>query len=60
VPDTEVKKACEHVRAALENCRLEFPSRRITVNLAPAGLPKKSGRFDLADRARHPRCQRPG
>jgi magnesium chelatase family protein len=35
------------VRAALQNCRFEFPSRRITVNLAPAELPKESGRFDL-------------
>jgi len=47
LPDTEVKEARERVRAALLNCRFEFPSRRITVNLAPAELPKESGRFDL-------------
>jgi magnesium chelatase family protein len=47
LPDTEVKEARERVRAALQNCRFEFPSRRITVNLAPAELPKESGRFDL-------------
>jgi magnesium chelatase family protein len=47
LPDTEVKEARERVRAALANCRFEFPSRRITVNLAPAELPKESGRFDL-------------
>jgi len=47
LPDTEVKEARERVRAALHNCRFEFPSRRITVNLAPAELPKESGRFDL-------------
>ena len=47
LPDTEVKEARERVRAALANCRFEFPSRRITVNLAPADLPKESGRFDL-------------
>jgi len=47
LPDTEVKEARERVRAALVNCRYEFPSRRITVNLAPAELPKESGRFDL-------------
>jgi magnesium chelatase family protein len=35
------------VRAALQNCRFDFPARRITVNLAPADLPKESGRFDL-------------
>lgn len=46
--DTEVKEARERVRSALLNAGLEFPSnRRITVNLAPADLPKDSGRFDL-------------
>jgi magnesium chelatase family protein len=45
--DTEVKEAKDRVRAALANCRFEFPARRITVNLAPAELPKESGRFDL-------------
>jgi magnesium chelatase family protein len=35
------------VRAAILNCRFQFPARRITVNLAPADLPKESGRFDL-------------
>ncbi|MCL1886546.1 MAG: YifB family Mg chelatase-like AAA ATPase [Betaproteobacteria bacterium] len=45
--DTEVKEARERVRAALQNTRYEFPARRITVNLAPADLPKESGRFDL-------------
>ncbi len=45
--DTEVKEARERVRAALQNARFEFPARRITVNLAPADLPKESGRFDL-------------
>jgi len=46
--DTEVKEARERVRAALLTSGLEFPSnKRITVNLAPADLPKESGRFDL-------------
>ena len=46
--DTEVKEARERVRAALQTCGLEFPhNKRITVNLAPADLPKESGRFDL-------------
>jgi magnesium chelatase family protein len=48
LPDTEVKEARDRVRAAIQNCRFEFPARRITVNLAPADLPKESGRFDLA------------
>ena len=47
LPDTEVKEARDRVRAALQNCQFEFPARRITVNLAPADLPKDSGRFDL-------------
>ena len=46
--DTEVKEARERVRAALHNSGLEFPhNKRITVSLAPADLPKESGRFDL-------------
>ncbi|MFN7276957.1 MAG: YifB family Mg chelatase-like AAA ATPase, partial [Betaproteobacteria bacterium] len=47
LPETEVKEARDRVRAALKNCRFEFPAGRITVNLAPADLPKDSGRFDL-------------
>ncbi|MBS1169406.1 MAG: ATP-dependent protease [Burkholderiaceae bacterium] len=47
LPETEVKEARDRVRAALQNSRFEFPARRITVNLAPAELPKESGRFDL-------------
>ncbi len=47
LPETEVKEAKDRVRAALQNARFEFPMRRITVNLAPADLPKESGRFDL-------------
>ncbi|MEP6791046.1 MAG: magnesium chelatase domain-containing protein, partial [Ramlibacter sp.] len=46
--DTEVKEARERVRAALQNSGLSFPhNKRITVNLAPADLPKETGRFDL-------------
>jgi magnesium chelatase family protein len=47
LPDTEVKEARDRVRAAIQNCGFDFPQRRITVNLAPADLPKESGRFDL-------------
>src|SRR6201997_3192616 len=47
LPDTEVKESRDRVRAALQNAQFEFPARRITVNLAPADLPKESGRFDL-------------
>ena len=46
--DTEVKESRERVRAALQSSGLGFPhNKRVTVNLAPADLPKESGRFDL-------------
>jgi len=45
--DTEVKEARDRVRAAIINSGFSFPAQRITVNLAPADLPKESGRFDL-------------
>jgi magnesium chelatase family protein len=47
LPETAVKESKDRVRAAILNSRFEFPSRRITVNLAPADLPKEGGRFDL-------------
>lgn len=47
LPETEVKEARDRVRAALQNAQFDFPTRKITVNLAPADLPKESGRFDL-------------
>jgi magnesium chelatase family protein len=47
LPDTEVREARDRVRAALNHAAFEFPARRITVNLAPAELPKDSSRFDL-------------
>jgi magnesium chelatase family protein len=47
LPETEVKEARDRVRAALSTARFDFPAGRVTVNLAPADLPKESGRFDL-------------
>ncbi|HLW04437.1 MAG TPA: YifB family Mg chelatase-like AAA ATPase [Azoarcus sp.] len=47
LPDAEVREARERVRAALVMSQFEFPQRRITVNLAPADLPKEGGLFDL-------------
>ena len=47
LPEAEVKESKDRVQAALQNARFDFPARRITVNLAPADLPKESGRFDL-------------
>ena len=47
LPEAEVRESRERVRAAILQCGYEFPNRRLTVNLAPADLPKNSGRFDL-------------
>lgn len=45
--DVEVKESKDRVRAALINSHFDFPARRITINLAPADLPKEGSRFDL-------------
>lgn len=47
LPDTEVKESRDRVRAALLNTRFKFPAGRVTINLAPANLPKEGGRYDL-------------
>src|SRR5690606_6487674 len=48
LPEASVREARDRVRSALINSQFEFPAKRITVNLAPADLPKEGGRFDLA------------
>jgi magnesium chelatase family protein len=48
LPETAVRESKDRVRSAIINSRFEFPSKRITINLAPADLPKDGGRFDLA------------
>ena len=48
LPEAAVKESKDRVRSAILNSYLEFPARRITVNLAPADLPKEGGRYDLA------------
>jgi len=47
LPEAAVKEARDRVRVAILNARLDYPARRVTVNLAPADLPKDGGRFDL-------------
>jgi magnesium chelatase family protein len=47
LPETAVQESKDRVRSALLNTAFEFPARRITINLAPADLPKEGGRFDL-------------
>ena len=48
LPETAVRESKDRVRSALQSAGFEFPARRITLNLAPADLPKDGGRFDLA------------
>jgi len=48
LPETAVKESKDRVRGAIINSRYDFPMQRITINLAPADLPKEGGRFDLA------------
>lgn len=47
MPEAAVRESKDRVRSALLNAHFEFPARRITINLAPADLPKEGGRFDL-------------
>lgn len=47
LPETAVKESKDRVRSAIINAGFEFPAKRITINLAPADLPKEGGRFDL-------------
>ncbi|THD29332.1 magnesium chelatase domain-containing protein, partial [Pantoea sp. R102] len=47
LPETTVKEARERVRSAIINSGFTFPAKRVTINLAPADLPKEGGRYDL-------------
>ncbi|MDT8311570.1 MAG: magnesium chelatase domain-containing protein, partial [Methylophaga sp.] len=47
MPETAVKESKDRVRSAIINSQFNFPQQRITINLAPADLPKEGGRFDL-------------
>ncbi|MGH8162759.1 MAG: YifB family Mg chelatase-like AAA ATPase [Rhodanobacteraceae bacterium] len=48
LPEAAVREARDRVRVAIQNTQFDYPNRRVTVNLAPAELPKDGGRFDLA------------
>lgn len=48
LPETAVKESRERVRSAILNAGMDFPARRITINMAPADIPKSGGRYDLA------------
>ena len=48
LPEAAVKESKDRGRSAIQNSGFDFPTRKITLNLAPADLPKNGGRFDLA------------
>ncbi|MDX1342469.1 MAG: magnesium chelatase domain-containing protein, partial [Reinekea sp.] len=48
LPEAAVREAKDRVRSAILNSQFDFPNGRITVNMAPADLPKQGGQFDLA------------
>ena len=48
LPEAAVRESKDRVRSAILNSNFDFPARRITINLAPADLPKEGGRYDLA------------
>ncbi len=48
LPEAAVREARDRVRVAIQATLFEYPARRVTVNLAPADLPKEGGRYDLA------------
>ena len=48
MPDAACKQAPDRIRAAANNCELDLPKQRLTVNLSPASLPKQGSGFDLA------------
>ncbi len=57
LPETAVKESKDRVRSAILNCALQYPARRITLNLAPADLPKDGGhRLGNAMDMPHIRC----
>jgi predicted ATPase with chaperone activity len=47
LPEAAVRESRDRMRAAILNSGYQFPNRRVTINLAPADLPKEGGRFDL-------------
>ena len=57
LPEAAVKESKDRVRSAIINSGLNFPARRITLNLAPADLPKDGGRYDLPMQLRNSSCK---
>jgi magnesium chelatase family protein len=48
LPETAVKESKDRIKSAIQNANFDIPDRRLTINLAPADLPKSGGRYDLA------------
>ena len=58
MPDASIKEAKKRVNAAIKNSNIEFPSKKILINLAPANMKKEGSSFDLAISVRNINCNR--
>lgn len=56
LPDVSVKEAKKRINAAIKNSNIEFPNKKILINLAPANIRKEGSSFDLAMAVRHINC----
>ena len=58
LPDTTVKEAKKRIKSAIKNSGIEFPNKKILINLAPANIKKEGSSFDLAISTRNINCNR--
>ncbi len=56
LPDTTVKEAKKRIQTAIKNSKIEFPNKKILINLAPANIRKEGSSFDLAMATRNTNC----
>ena len=56
LPDTTVKEAKKRIKAGIKNSGIEFPNKKILINLAPANIRKEGSSFDLAMSIRNINC----
>lgn len=58
LPDTTVKESKKRIKTAIKNSGIEFPNKKILINLAPANIKKEGSSFDLAISTRNINCNR--
>ena len=58
LPDTTVKESKKRIKTAIKNSGIEFPNKKILINLAPANMKKERTTFDLAISVRNINCNR--